>query len=169
MASTATLDHRRHGRGRLGPEVGAALLFALSTLAAAAIGGAITSGTVDSAWFDALDKPSFYPPGAAFGLVWTPLYVMIAVAGWLAWRRGAPTSALALWAAQLALNLGWTVVFFGLRRPGWALVEILVLLAAIAATTWAFRPVDRTAALLLVPYAAWVGFATVLTAAIALG
>lgn len=141
--------------------------FAGAALAAAGLGSLATSATVGSEWFRGLAKPSWYPPSATFGIVWTVLYVMIAVAGVRAWRRGAPPVALGLWGVQMALNLGWTLVFFGLRRPGWAVAEIVVLLLAIVATMVAFRPVDRLATWLLAPYLAWVGFATALTIAIA--
>jgi tryptophan-rich sensory protein len=102
-----------------------------------------------------------------FGPVWTVLYVLIGIAGYLAWT--APTrrwraAAMALWLAQLALNLAWTPIFFGAHRPGWALAEMLVLLATIVATVAVFAVRSRWAATLLVPYAMWVGFATYLTA-----
>lgn len=132
-------------------------------------GSAITSGTTDSAWFADLDRPSWYPPDATFGIVWTILYVGIAVAGWRAWRRGADATTLGLWVVQLVLNLGWTVVFFGARRPGWAVVEILVLLATVVVTGLGLGRVDRVAGWLFVPYALWVAFATALTVAIAAG
>jgi tryptophan-rich sensory protein len=144
----------------------AALLFAAGSLAAAVLGSVATSGTTDSAWFRALDKPAWYPPDQAFGIVWSILYVMIAVAGALAWRSGAPRAAIVAWWVQMGLNLGWSVIFFGLRRPGWALAEIVVLLAAIVVTIVLTRPADGRAAALLVPYAAWVAFATSLNAAI---
>ena len=90
-----------------GHQVVALAVFAGATLLAAGVGSVVTSGTVDSAWFDALDTPSFYPPGSAFGIVWSVLYVMIATSGFRAWRADAPPTALALWGVQMALNLGW--------------------------------------------------------------
>jgi benzodiazapine receptor len=142
----------------------AAVGFGLATLAAASLGGLATANAVEG-WYRTLEKPSWNPPDATFGIVWTALYVMIAVAGWLAWRAdGLPT--VVPWAVQLVLNAGWAYVFFGLRRPGWALVEILVLLAAIVWTLVVAWRADRTAGLLLVPYLAWVAFAAVLNAAI---
>jgi tryptophan-rich sensory protein len=164
------LAHPGHPRADepAGRQVLAILVFAGAALTAAGLGSLATSATVDSAWFDALDKPSFYPPGSAFGMVWTVLYVMIAVSGFRAWRAGAAPVALGLWGVQMVLNLGWTLVFFGLRRPGWAVAEIVVLAAAIVATMAAFRPVDRMATWLLAPYLAWVAFATALTVAIAI-
>jgi tryptophan-rich sensory protein len=101
--------------------------------------------------------------------VWTVLYLMIAVAGWRVWlRRGESGArpALAAWAVQLALNLAWSLLFFGGRVIGAALVEIVILLAAILVTTGLFWRIDRLAGSLFVPYAAWVGFATILNAAL---
>lgn len=161
MATTSTPDRS------LVAHLVAGTAFAGSVLAVTLIGGAITQGTVDSDWFRDLEKPPWYPPPATFGIVWTPLYVLIAIAGYLAWRSGIRRAGLVAWGVQLALNLGWTFTFFGLRRPGWALVEILVLLAAILVTCVEFRRADRRAALLLLPYLAWVGFAAALTTAIA--
>jgi tryptophan-rich sensory protein len=120
-------------------------------------------------WYDALDKPSFNPPGAVFAPVWTTLYLAMAVAAWLVWRH--PDSArrriaLQLFAVQLALNALWSPLFFGAEQTGWALAEIVLLLAAVATTLVLFLRVDRVAGLLLVPYLAWVAFATVLNASI---
>ena len=101
--------------------------------------------------------------------MWSALYALIALAGWRLWRRrraAGARAALLLWAVQLALNLGWSLVFFGARRPGAALAEIVVLLIAIGATMRLAVRVDRAAAWLLAPYAAWVAFAAVLNAAI---
>jgi benzodiazapine receptor len=154
--------HRDRGR-----DLVALAGFAFAVTLVAVAGGRITSGTVDSAWFDALDLPSWYPPSATFGIVWTILYVGIAVAGWRAWRASADRLTMGLWWVQLALNLGWTAVFFGARRPGWAVAEILVLLLVVAWTTRRLWTVDRIAGTLFGPYLTWVGFATALTVAIA--
>lgn len=117
-------------------------------------------------WYSALNKPAFTPPGWVFGPAWTALYIMMAVAAILVWRRGWDTPgvrlALVLFAVQLALNLSWSPVFFGLHQLGWSVVIILALLAAIIATTVAFFRVSTIAGLLFVPYLLWVSFATVL-------
>ena len=134
----------------------------------AAAGGAATASSVGS-WYAGLVKPSFNPPDWVFGPVWTALYLMIAVAGWRVWRRrGQPgaRAALAAWGVQLALNLGWSFLFFGARLIGAALVEIVVLLAAIVVTAVLSWRIDRVAGGLLVPYIAWVGFATLLNASL---
>jgi len=116
-------------------------------------------------WFAALKKPAWNPPSWIFGPVWTALYAMMAAAAWLVWRRGGwkeQRKPLLIFLAQLALNALWTPLFFGLHRPGVAFAEIVLLWLAIVATLVAFRPVNRTAAWLLVPYLAWVSFAAVL-------
>jgi tryptophan-rich sensory protein len=98
--------------------------------------------------------------------VWTILYAMIAVAGWLVWRRTGWSTALTAYAVQLGLNAIWTPIFFGAGQYGWALVDIVVLWFAIGATVALFWRESRLAAALLLPYWAWVTFATALNAAI---
>jgi len=130
--------------------------------------GALAAGVVATSvhsWYADLVKPSFAPPNAVFGPVWTVLYVMMAVAAWRVWRaadRDTTRGPLTLFALQLALNLGWTVVFFGLEKIGAAVATIVVLDVGVVVTLLAFRTIDRGAALLMVPYLAWVSFATVL-------
>lgn len=134
-------------------------------LGVSALGGAITAGPVKS-WYPALAKPAITPPEIAFPIVWTLLFLMMAVAAWLVWRRGGWSGALALFGLQLGLNLGWSALFFGAQQIGLALVEIVVLWLAIAATARAFARHDRRAALLLLPYLAWVAYAALLNALI---
>ena len=135
--------------------------------AVAAIGGWVTAGSV-STWYPTLAKPGFNPPDWIFGPVWTALYALMAVAAWRVWRTlgTVRNRALVLYGAQLALNLLWSILFFGAHRIGHALIEIAILFAAIIATTIAFWRIDRPAGLCLMPYAAWVGFAALLNAAI---
>ncbi|MEH3052900.1 MAG: tryptophan-rich sensory protein [Patulibacter minatonensis] len=143
-------------------------LIALAVVAVAAIGGLATDTT--SAWYSALDRPSFQPPGAVFGPVWTVLYLALALSAWLAWRDvdgRTRRTVIALYAANLVLNLAWTIIFFQLEAPVAAGVEIVVLLGTIVALIALLRHRQRAAAALLVPYAAWVTFATVLTWTIA--
>ena len=116
-------------------------------------------------WYASLRKPSWNPPSWIFGPVWTVLYLMMATAAWLVWRRGGwagQRRALSLYLGQLALNAAWSPLFFGLKMPGLAFAEILLLLASILATTSVFRGVNKIAGALLVPYIAWVSFATFL-------
>jgi translocator protein len=141
--------------------------WALVTFAAGAV-GAFASRNAPS-FYAQLVKPAWAPPSWLFGPVWTALYVMMAVAAWLVWRkvgwRGAGT-ALGLFLAQLACNALWSWCFFAWRRGALAFGEIIVLLALLVACVVAFARVDRIAALLLAPYLAWVSFATALTLAI---
>ena len=142
--------------------------FVALCFAVAAAGGAVTATSVET-WYAGLAKPPFNPPDWVFGPVWTALYLMIAVAGWRVWRRRSESGAwlaLGAWGVQLSLYLSWSMLFFGARMIGAALVEIAVLLAAILITAALFWRIDRIAGVLLVPYAAWVGFATVLNAAL---
>ncbi|MFN0180303.1 MAG: TspO/MBR family protein [Gemmatimonadales bacterium] len=124
--------------------------------------------TMDSVrtWYPALARPSFAPPSWVFGPVWTTLYLMMGTASWLVWRQGFAKpevrSALLLYGAQLSLNLAWSWLFFGLRQPFLALLDIVALLVLIGVTMGRFAAVSRGAALLLAPYLAWVAFATVL-------
>jgi tryptophan-rich sensory protein len=148
-----------------GQQVAAAAIFVVATVAVAAIGSLVNSAGMD--WYDSLEQPSIAPPGATFGIVWTILYAMIAVSGWLAWRsttRPEPTIA---WAVQMALNLAWTSVFFGLETIGGGLIVIALLFVAIVVSAVVAWRVSRPAALLLVPYLAWVAFAAVLNASYA--
>ena len=146
-----------------------ALLVASLALVAlvAAVGGAATAHSVGD-WYEGLDRAPWNPPAWLFGPAWTILYVLMALAAWLVARQGlddaAVRTALALYGLQLALNLGWTLVFFGLRLPGVALAVIVALFVAIAATAIAFYGVSPAAAWLLVPYLAWVAFAATLNA-----
>lgn len=158
--------------GRLGS---AGLLVGSLALVAvvAALGGIATARSVgEGSWYESLDRPPWNPPGWIFGPAWTALYALMAVAAWLVAREGLERSdvqvALAAYAIQLVLNLGWSWVFFGWRRPGWGLIEILVLLAAIVVTAVLFHRVSELAAWLLAPYLVWVAFAATLNAWIAL-
>lgn len=140
-----------------------ALCFGVS-----ALGALLTMQSV-TAWYPTLNKPAFNPPDWVFGPVWTLLYLMIALAGWRVWRaRGFAGALLAMsaYAVQLALNLAWSFIFFRGRMIGFALAEIVLLLAAIGVNAMLFRRVDRVAGWLLVPYAAWVAFAGVLNFAL---
>lgn len=144
------------------------LFWLFLPLVVGALSGFVTSGSVET-WYLTIEKPSFNPPGWVFGPVWTVLYLMIGVAAGLAFgrrRSSGTTNALVAFLVQLVLNGLWSIVFFGLHQPGWALVEIVVLWLAIGWTVRAFGRISKLAAWLLVPYWAWVSFATVLNASI---
>lgn len=139
-------------------------LFAGICFSVAAIGSVWTATSVRT-WYVQLQKPSFNPPSWVFGPVWTGLYFLMALSAWLVWRNAGwsiPRSALILFFVQLGLNLAWSGLFFGLHRPGLALIDILALLAAIVATAIAFRPFSQAAFWLMIPYALWVSFASLL-------
>ena len=138
------------------------IFFVAVSFAAGATGLIFRPGN----WYRQLDKPWWRPPDWLFGPVWTVLYALIGLSGWLVWREAGlfgATLPLSVYAVQLILNAAWTPIFFGLHRLGLATAEILVLWASIVATIVLFYPISSTAALLLVPYLAWVSFASVLT------
>ena len=132
------------------------------------VGGGLLIGflTLPGAWYEALQKPSFNPPNWLFGPAWTTLYVLIAIAGWRVWLRDRAGSLMKLWWLQLALNFLWSPVFFGLQLIAPALLVVAAMLVSILAFIGIAWQRDRLAALLFVPYAAWVAFATLLNAAI---
>lgn len=119
-------------------------------------------------WYAALQKPTWVPPNWLFGPVWTVLYIGIAMAGWLVWRseRAAVAMPMLFWGVQLLLNGLWSYLFFGLQRPGFALIDIVLLLIAIGCFIVQARKISAPAAWLFVPYLLWVGFATALNFAI---
>ena len=135
--------------------------FVVVRFAAAALGGVTTAGSVRD-WYPTLVKPAWNPPAWIFGPVWTVLYLAMAVAAWLVWRRVGWGAALVWFALQLALNATWSPVFFGMHQIGLALVNIVLLWLAIAGTMVAFWKVTPVAGWLFVPYLAWVSFATAL-------
>lgn len=148
---------------------GKAALCVLLCVAVGAVAGLATTGGVRE-WYPTIAKPSWTPPNWLFGPVWTALYAAMGVSLYLIWRAGAAgrenRSGLALFAVQLVLNAAWSFLFFSVRAPGLALVEIVLLWLAIVATIVAAWPLSRLAATLLVPYLAWVSFALALNAAI---
>jgi tryptophan-rich sensory protein len=142
------------------------LLVSLTVpLLVGALGGLATAQGV-SDWYPSLVKPGFTPPAWVFGPVWTVLYIMIGVALFLIWKDGLASRlervAVLLFGLQLVLNAAWSPLFFGLRAPGAAFVDIVLLCGAAAAAIVAFLRVSPVAGLLLIPYGLWVAFATVL-------
>ncbi len=165
MDAGARLDATRPDRPRI---AAIAAGWAVAVTAVALVGGLATD--TESDWYRSLDRPSWQPPGPAFGIVWTILYATIAISATLACRdlpgrrRRIVTG---LFAANLVLNVAWTWIFFRAENPSAAGVEILFLLGTIAGLIRLILPYNRAAALLLAPYGAWVAFATVLTWTIA--
>lgn len=142
------------------------LLFWITLcFSAGAVGAQFTPG----AWYAGLAKPAWTPPGWVFAPVWTTLYLLMAVAAWLVtlhgeWRqRRLP---LGLFCLQLAVNAAWSWLFFGLQRPDWALVNILVLWGLVSVTVVLFLKTRRVAGILLLPYWGWLTLAAALNAEI---
>jgi translocator protein len=149
-------------RPRLGVQVLALAGWIALAFAAAGV-GAIAS--IDAAAFYAqLDKPAWAPPASVFGPVWSVLYLLMGVSSWLVWREpGDHRRALAWWVAQLVANTLWSWLFFAWMQGAWAFADAVLLLVLVAITLVAFWRVRPLAAVLLVPYLAWVGFAAALT------
>jgi tryptophan-rich sensory protein len=131
--------------------------------------GAIATAQGLQGWYQRLDKPAWTPPSMVFGPVWTSLYALMGTSAWLVWQeRHRPEArvALGLWGAQLALNGAWSPLFFGARRPDVALADIGALDLTVAAYALAAGRVSKPAAWLVLPYLAWIGYATALNASI---
>jgi tryptophan-rich sensory protein len=142
--------------------------LSLAGFLALVVGGGAVIGvlTGPAAWYAGLVKPPFNPPNWVFAPVWTVLYVLVAIAGWRLWRRQPRGSAMRLWWAQLALNFAWSPVFFSAHRIDIALAIIVLLFAAIVLFIVRSRKQDFVTAVLFVPYALWVAFASLLNASL---
>ncbi|HBU27940.1 TPA: TspO protein [Candidatus Uhrbacteria bacterium] len=131
--------------------------------------GVLFTNSSVSGWYTTLVTPALNPPGWVFGPVWTLLYALMGVSVYLVWRKKTNKKykqAFMVFGGQLALNALWSPLFFGAQNPGLALVDIVLLLLAILWTIKLFHTISRPAAYLLIPYVAWVGFATYLNLAI---
>ena len=147
----------------------AALIVSTGTCLLVGVSGSLVTATSVREWYPHIQKPWWTPPSAVFGPVWTVLYLLMGVSAWLIWRDtvgSARRSALLIFATQLVLNGAWSFLFFGLRSPGWAALEIVLLWSSIVATMLAFSRIHRLAAALLLPYLAWVSYAMALNFAI---
>ncbi len=150
------------------------VLSLLICLFAGYLGSIFTSPSIPT-WYATLAKPSFNPPNWIFAPVWTALFLLMGYALYLVWTKGEIKSKRkfvkpAIWAfgIQLALNVLWSILFFGMRSPFYAFIDILVLWAAIFLTICSFSKISKTAAWLLVPYILWVSFAVILNLSIVL-
>jgi tryptophan-rich sensory protein len=141
----------------------------LAVCFSAGVVGSRFTGPAVASWYAGIAKPSWTPPNSVFGPVWSALYLMMGLAAWLVWRKagfsGAP-GAMLLFGLQLVVNAAWSWIFFGLRRFDLGFLEIVVLWALILVTVIAFWRHDTRAALLLLPYLAWVSYAGALNFAI---
>lgn len=135
------------------------LLIALALPLVAGLIGSLFTAPAIPTWYAGLVKPSFSPPNWLFAPAWTSLYLLMGIAFYRIWSRNGPTT---LFIVHLVFNALWSILFFGLHSPLLGLIDILVLLVMILVLIRQFHKVDRTAAFLLVPYAAWVTFATLL-------
>lgn len=142
-----------------------ALLIVPAVLLLGSLSGWLSGSGSNNAWYQALAKPSWTPPGGSFALAWTVLYVLMGTAlATVVYARGSPGrgAAIGLFALQFALNLAWSPTFFGAHRVDAGFWLILAILAAATATTAAFFRIRRRAGWLMVPYLAWLGFAALL-------
>jgi tryptophan-rich sensory protein len=132
---------------------------------AGVIGGFFTASSVDT-WYATLTKPSFNPPNGIFSPVWITLYLLMGIALFLVWKKGIQTegvkTAIYVFGVQLALNTLWSILFFGLKMPLVAFIEIVILWGFILLTILKFKKISKLAGILLVPYLLWVSFAAVL-------
>ena len=130
------------------------------------ISSAIISNTNNSIWFDTIKKPTWNPPAYLFGPVWTILYLLMGIALWIVWEAeinyAKKINAISLFFLQLFFNFCWSILFFKYHFIGLALLDILIMLTSIATTMFAFATIDKKAIWLLIPYIAWVSFATIL-------
>ncbi|MFP4084651.1 MAG: TspO/MBR family protein [Desulfonatronovibrio sp.] len=135
-------------------------LFLVLVLAASAFGSVFRPGS----WYDELVKPALTPPGWIFPPVWITLYVMIAIAGWLAWKRAGTLKhpALLCWGGQLFANALWSWFFFGIESPELAFADIVVLFSMICGFIYYAYPISKSSSILFIPYVLWVFFAAYL-------
>lgn len=148
------------------------LIIAIAIVQGAGIVGAFFTAPAIKTWYAALAKPALNPPNWIFGPVWTTLYLLIGIAVFLVWSSYAETSeekekkkrknALIIFDIHLALNVLWSILFFGMQNPFLAFLDIIALWCGIVVTIIVFYPISRVAAYLLAPYLAWVSFAAYL-------
>ena len=139
------------------------LIIAVGVSELAGVIGLVFTISSIPTWYAGLVKPALSPPSWVFGPVWTTLYFLMGIAVFLVWKKGLERKdvkmALGIFGLQLFLNAIWSVIFFGLRNPGWAFVDIILLWLVILGTTIVFYKVSRLAVFLLLPYILWVSFA----------
>ena len=129
------------------------------------ISGSFTSASINT-WYVTLNKPWFNPPNWIFAPVWTLLYLMMGIAFYIIWKSEAVNAvkqtAVILFSAQLLVNFLWSLIFFYLKHPGWAMLDIILMWILIVATIFSFGKISSTAAWLMLPYICWVSFAMIL-------
>lgn len=135
---------------------------------AAAIGSYFTFNAI-ATWYTYLQKPALNPPSWVFGPVWTALYLMMGISFYIIWTKKTKQDrnwAMTLYFGQLLLNVLWSIIFFGMKQPFLAFMEIIILWILILLTIVSFSKIAKSAAYLLLPYLLWVSFATYLNFAI---
>lgn len=139
------------------------LIIAIAISEVAGIIGSVFTVSAIPTWYAGLVKPALNPPSWIFGPVWTTLYALMGIAAWLVWKAGWERKevrmALGVFGIQLFLNIIWSIIFFGLHSPAWALVDIALLWLAIVWTMIIFYKISKPASYLLAPYLLWVSFA----------
>lgn len=139
------------------------ILLSIGLCLFAGLIGSLFTFSATPTWYVTLNKPEFSPPNWIFGPVWTILYILMGVSLYLVWTSKKKSKfALKLFLAQLLLNTLWSIIFFGMRNPTLALVEVVILWVMILLTILEFRKISKCAAYLLFSYLAWVSFATIL-------
>ncbi len=128
---------------------------------ASIIGGLFTESSASS-WYATLIKPPFNPPSWVFGPVWTILYLLMGISLYLVWAKKYDRTSFMFFGVQLFLNALWSILFFGMKSPFYAFIEIIFLWVAILITTFYFYKINKISAYLLIPYILWVSFAAVL-------
>ena len=139
------------------------------SLAAGGVGSLIVNSSALE-WYNSLHKPALTPPARVFGYIWAALYLLMGIAAGMIWNvpvfLSRVRTSLAIFLLQLALNVGWVVLFFGFKLTGWALVDAVILWALVVVTAYLFYVQSRAAGIFLWPYLAWVTFAIYLNAGI---
>ena len=142
------------------------LIISIVLCEAAGLASTPFTVSVVKTWYQTLDRPFFSPPNWIFGPVWTILYLMMGISFYLIWSKGVKDKkakeAIYIFLLQLFLNFLWSILFFGLKSPPAALIEIIILWFAILVTIIKFKPISKPAAYLLIPYLLWVSFAAIL-------
>ncbi|OGD89679.1 TspO protein [Candidatus Curtissbacteria bacterium RIFCSPHIGHO2_02_FULL_42_15] len=148
-------------------KIGRLIVSVAICLLAGAIGSFFTAPAIET-WYGSLNKPAFTPPGWLFAPAWTILYMLMGISLYLVWQKGFKKNlfAIKIFFLQLVLNAAWSIIFFGLKNPTFAFLEITGLWLVIILTIKVFLPISKIAAYLLVPYLLWVTFASFLNLSI---
>jgi benzodiazapine receptor len=138
------------------------LIFSIFLCQLAGLIGSVFTTPAISSWYTYLNKPNFNPPNWLFAPVWVSLYTLMGISLYLVWQKKNNQAAIKIFLAQLILNSLWSIIFFGLRQPFWAFIEIIFLWSLILLTIFRFQKISKIASLLLIPYLLWVSFASFL-------